>query len=341
MPAEMGPVISAVDEYGDQRYAEGAASRQAEVDALVTQRNDLLTKVVDAEGQRDDVQAAYDAHMAGTHPVTPPPEPDPEPPTPTRQVILGMSAFPNVWDERLAQVGANGINARRIFADLSKGPRDKENLIRKAIADGMIPVLSYKGTPTPANTAALRAFLTSLDTLVTATYWHEPHGDMTPAEFRTRSRVFLDGVQAPNVEVGPILNGWLLDNRVADWTSYTDAALMRDWDFIGVDTYSEGTVAAPSSTLLTGRAIPKMLPWLTAQGHPDKKILVGEFNGQTEAAIKYAGEQILSVPNVWIACLWNVDHPISDTNPALKFNALAGARLAAFRATKADPRVLQ
>ncbi|WP_294567643.1 hypothetical protein [uncultured Arthrobacter sp.] len=63
--ADMGSVLSAVDEYGDQRFAEGAASRQAEVDALEAR------------------VAEYDAHMAEAHPVTPPPDPEPDPePTP-------------------------------------------------------------------------------------------------------------------------------------------------------------------------------------------------------------------------------------------------------------------
>lgn len=36
MTADMGPLMSAADEYGDQRFAEGVASRQAEVDDLAS-----------------------------------------------------------------------------------------------------------------------------------------------------------------------------------------------------------------------------------------------------------------------------------------------------------------
>lgn len=331
--ADMGRLIAEAEAYGREQYAEGAASRQADVDAVM----ERLGEVID---EREALRAEYDAHMQ-THVVTPPPpDPEPEPePEPAAKVIIGMSALPDSWAARLAEVGPEAIGARRIFCNLTATGRDKETLIRRAIADGMIPVLSYKGTPTTANTAALKAFLVSLNTTVAATFHHEPHGDMTPAEFRARSRVFLDGVKAPNVKVGPILNGWLLDNRVADWTSYTDAGLLRDWDFLGVDTYSEGTVAAPSTSLLCGRAIPKVRAWLKDQGHPDKPQLVGEFNGQTVAAINHAATQILADPHMWIACLWNVDHAISDKDPALKFNKLTGDRLQAFKTLKADKRV--
>lgn len=258
--------------------------------------------------------------------------------TSTRQVVVGMSASPETWNARLAEVGSTGIKARRIFCQLDSSGRHQESLIRKAIADGMIPVLSWK-VPSVATLisggydswlANLRAFLVSLDVEVTATFWHEPHGNMTPAEFRAGSQRFLDRVKAPKVKVGPILNGWLLDNRVADWTSYTSPALLNGWDFLGLDTYSEGTVAAPSTTLLCGRAIPKAATWLAQQGHGDMPIVIGEYNGQIEAAIKYAGEQILAVPNVWIACVWNMDH-----ESPLKYNVLTGSRLTAFKATKA------
>ena len=190
------------------------------------------------------------------------------------------------------------------------------SLIRQAIADGMTPVVSYK-VPNPTTMAnggydawlvTLRNQLDALDTPVTATYWHEPHGDMTPAEFRAGSLKFVNLVDSPDIAVGPILNGWLLDRRVDDFASYTDSTLLNKWEFVGVDSYQEGTASDPSTTLLPARAVPKTAAWLDTQGFPDKKILLGEYNGFTGSAIEQAGEYILSTPELWIGNVWNVDH---------------------------------
>jgi hypothetical protein len=56
----MGPVISAVDEYGDVRFAEGAASRQSEVDAAKAEAEA-------AHGKYLAVKAEYDEHMSEPH----------------------------------------------------------------------------------------------------------------------------------------------------------------------------------------------------------------------------------------------------------------------------------
>lgn len=82
---EPTPVVTvdAALAHGAERYAEGAASRQAEVDALVRQRNDLSGQLGDAtaaaheaQGQLRTLRSEYDAHMATDHPVAPPPEPE-------------------------------------------------------------------------------------------------------------------------------------------------------------------------------------------------------------------------------------------------------------------------
>lgn len=311
--ADMGRLISEADAYGDTRYAEGQESRQGEVDAL--------TKTL------ADLRAEYDAHMQG-HVVVPPPEPEPEPPT--RTTILGMSSPAPDWNTRLGQVGKEGITARRIFANLTADGRDQANLIAAAIAAKMLPVISYKGTPTAANLAALKAYLTSLKVPVIAVWHHEPHGDMTPAEFRAGSRTFLDGIKAPNIQVGPFLNGWLLDRRVTDFASYTDAGLLRDWSFVGIDTYEAGTIDAPSDPKPAAR-IPLLVKWLESVGHKGKPTAVGEYNGYSAATITAAGEAILAEPSMFLGCMWN-----STTG---KGHILEGERLAAFKRTKADPRV--
>ena len=278
-------------------------------------------------------------------PVTPSPDTSFPPAARVTAKVIGMSAPANLWDTRISEVVADGVKARRIFADLSASGSSQLPLIRRAIADGMIPVISYKA-PNPATLAnggydswlaTLRTQLNGLDAPVTATYWHEPHGDMTPAEFRAGSQRFLELVKAPNVAVGPILNGWLLDNLSAttraNFQDYTSPALLDAWDFVGVDSYQEGTASAPNSSLLPARAVPRLAAWLDAQGFPDKKIVLGEYNGFTAQAIAQAGEWILSTPELWIASVWNVDHTT--------FSALTGDRITAYQKTKADPRALR
>ncbi len=288
-------------------------------------------------------------------PVTPPPVPPVTPPVtppatsfPPASItakIIGMSAPVDKWDARIKEVGANGVRSRRIFADLSAAGSSQLPLIRKAIADGMVPVISYK-VPDPTTLAnggydawlvTLRAQLTGLGAPVTATYWHEPHGDMTPALFRAGSQRFLDRVQTPGVAVGPILNGWLMDNMKAttraNFAEYTSPALLAAWDFVGVDSYQSGTAAAPNNAQLPARAVPQLATWLDGQGFPDKKIVLGEYNGFTAAAIKQAGEWILSTPELWIGNVWNTDHTT--------FSVLSGDRITAFQGTKADPRAMR
>ena len=263
------------------------------------------------------------------------------PTTPITPKVIGMSAPVDTWSARVAEVGAAGLRSRRIFATLSSDGRNQSKIIGQTVAAGMIPVISYK---VPSFTTlnqggydkwltATRNYLSSLGVQVTATYWHEPHGDMTPAEFRTGSARFLSLVKAPNVAVGPILNGWLLDRQVSTFASYTSPALLAGWDFVGVDSYQAGTASSPSTTLLPARAVPQTAAWLDTQGFGDKPIVLGEYNGFTGAAMQQAGEWILSTPELWIANVWNTDHTT--------FSVLTGDRLAAYRATKADARAMR
>ena len=57
--------------------------------------------------------------------------------------------------------------------------------------------------------------------------WHEPHGDMTPEQFRKASDRFFDFMDDKDIAVGPIMNGWLLDSQVSTFASYTDANLLN------------------------------------------------------------------------------------------------------------------
>lgn len=323
--ADMGRLISEADAYGDERFDEGKRSRQGEVDGLQQQvaasaqlLDEAHTSLGRLDAQLEDLQARYDAHMA-THVAAP---------APTR---IGMSSgSASLWPQRLAEVGAAGITARRIFSDDVANPGQRDGQIRDAIAAGMLPVLSYKGVPTVANVAALRTYLTSLPGPVTVTYFHEPRGDLAPDVFRARSKVFA-AVAAPTVRVGPILNGWLLDTpaRRDEFASFMNAELLDAWDFVGVDTYE-------TLGMVPGDRIPLLVDLLESTGHGDMPIVVGEYNGKSGGSIAQSGETFLSTPQVEVACVWNA----TGTGSA-EATPLEGARLAAFKATKADPRALK
>jgi hypothetical protein len=204
----------------------------------------------------------------------------------------------------------------------------------------MTPVISYK-VPNPATLAnggydtwlaTLRTQLNDLNAPVTATFWHEPHGNMDPAVFRAASLKFFHGVDSPDIAVGPILNGWLLDRRVADFASYTDANLLDKWEFVAVDSYQSGTSTNPGS-YMPARAIPLLENWMDSVGHPNTPLGVGEYNGFSAKAIADAGEILLSTPEVWFGLAWN-----SSGGP---YAPLTGDRITAFQNTKADPRAMR
>lgn len=254
--------------------------------------------------------------------------------------VIGMSVPEDLWALRVSEVGAQGLTARRIFATLSSTGSSQLPLIRRTIADGMMPVVSYK-VPDPAVMAAggydawlrtLRSQLDALDAPLTATYWHEPRGDMDPAVFRAGSLRFLDLVDSADVAIGPILNGWLLDRRVDEFASYTDATLLNRWEFVAVDSYQTGTASSPGD-LMPARAVPLLARWMDTMGHPDKALGVGEYNGYTAQAVAEAGEALLSTPELWFGLVWN--------NEGATSTPLVGDRITAFQRTKADARAAQ
>lgn len=254
--------------------------------------------------------------------------------------IVGMSAPASLWSQRVKEVGSCGVEARRVFASLQSNGKSQSTVIEQARSAGMMPVISYK-VPSVATLLnggydswlkATRTYLASLDIPVTVTFWHEPHGDMDPADFRAGSQRFLDLMKSsttPQIKVGPILNGWLLDNKVSTFTSYTSTSLLTQWDFVAVDSYQNGSAAQPG-TRMPARAIPLLASWMDQQGFPDKPIGLGEYNGFTAAAIKAAGEALLSTPEAWFGLAWNSEGG--------SHAPLTGDRITAFQATKADAR---
>jgi hypothetical protein len=214
--------------------------------------------------------------------------------------------------------------------------------VEDALSAGMIPVLSYKvggnidaalagSYDTGIRTAAAR--LQGYDETIAVTFWHEPNPDIPGEKFTALHRRYLPLMQGGKVHVGPILNGWLLDNQRDVFEKYIADDLLALWSFVGMDVYQAGTETAPKHPY-PGERVAPLLDVLADRGVPDMPIVIGEYNGWTAEAIAQSGETFLATDTMWMALMFNSD-------VGNKGRVLTGDRLAAFKATKADPRVIQ
>lgn len=251
--------------------------------------------------------------------------------------LIGMSAPADVWHRRVRQVG-RGLGARRIYADLADGPDSQLKLVEQAHDAGLLPVVSYKvgGDAAGAvngryNAVAERAAarLASYRLATAVSFWHEPYGDLTGAEYVAASKQLLPAFRRGRLKVGPILNGWLLDNQEGEFGSYCPDDLFDLWDWFGIDTYESGTRTEPGDRKPAER-VTALSSYLKARGHRGMPIGVAEYNGYSARSVADMGEALLSTRNVWFGCLWN-----STGGRGWK---LSGDRLTAFRDTLADPR---
>jgi hypothetical protein len=253
-----------------------------------------------------------------------------------------MSSPNKDWSTRLSQVGPAGITARRIFINpLDSAGSAQGDIIRDAFQANLMPVISFK-VPNPGSPSQYTTHVDNLCKKVqaygkpaTITFAHEPNPDMTGPVFVAANELFAPIVHKySNLTFGPFLNGWLLDNKVSTFTTYSSKKLLAGgnggWDWMGIDTYESGTIDSPGK-IKPAERIPKLVTWLKGQGYGDKPIGIGEYNGYSGATIQAAGEAILSTPTVWFGMMWN-----ATTG---KGYVLEGERLAAFKKTKADPRV--
>jgi hypothetical protein len=268
-------------------------------------------------------------------PTTAPPTTPTPTPVGTGAPMIGMSAMQ--WAQRLSEVGP-GVSARRIFADLGAGASSQIKLVEEAHAAGMLPIISYKvggdvaGAVSGKYNAVAQQAAAQLDSygLPTAvTFWHEPYGDMSGADYAAASRQILPIFKRGELRVGPILNGWLLDNQLATFASFCPDDLFELWDWVGMDTYESGTASAPGSAKPAPR-IPALAKFLSSSGYPDMPLGVGEYNGWSATSIADVGTALLSTPNVWFGCVWNNTGGIGEV--------LTGDRLTAYKNTLADPR---
>ena len=261
-------------------------------------------------------------------------------------LTAALSLIRHGWDvtvleraSEFTEVGA-GLKARRIFADLAGGASSQIKLVEQAHAAGMLPVISYKVGGDAAGAAAGRfnavaeqaaAKLASYGKPTAVTFWHEPYGDMTGEQYAAASRQLLPIFKRGELRVGPILNGWLLDNKLDTFGSFCPDDLFDVWDWFGIDTYESGTITNPGDEKPADR-IPALVSYLQSRGQ-DLPIGVGEYNGYSAETIAAAGAALLGTPNVWFGCMWNATEG--------KGHTLEGERLEAFRQTLADARVAQ
>jgi hypothetical protein len=252
-----------------------------------------------------------------------------------------MSAPVRYWDQRVREVGA-GLGARRIFADLANGATSQLRLVEQAHAAGMLPVISYKvggdvnGAVSGrfnAVAAEAAARLAAYGKPTAVTFWHEPHGNLTPAQYVAASKQILPQFKRGALRVGPILNGFLLERQLSTFEAYAPDEMLGLWDWFGIDSYQPGTMSSPNTSVMPVDRLYKLNKWLAAKGRSTMPVGVGEYNGFSAAAIQGMGEGLLSSPNTWFGCVWNVDEA--------RAGILTGDRLAAFKGTLADPRAAE
>lgn len=264
---------------------------------------------------------------------------------------VGMSAPANLWSTRVNEVGP-GLLARRIFADHTSGGTDQSGLIEDALADGMLPIVSYKGIPSNAQVTAAANYLGSLGEPIAVLSWHEPRNDTalgsTIAAQQTQW-LALQHQASPifkaksNLSYGPIANGFLVStaNGRTELLGWLPNAELNDpdlWDWIGVDQYQAGPdVLGNTNRPWAGDRIRDWANWLhNTRGHPEYRMLIGEYNGWTGASVADAGEALLSDPTWWCFCVFNSVG--GAKGEPLTHDPQYGDRLGAFQGTLNDPR---
>lgn len=269
------------------------------------------------------------------------------PPTTTRQI--GMSSPVGQFDQRLGEVGANGITARRIFAQTlpDSGMR---SIVQDAVDAGMTPVVSYKlpsfSTTTLNNggyDAAITAeanFLNGLGVQVYATIWHEPSPDVSGSNFQAIHRRLAPLLKKTRVKVGPILNTWVLDNpnNYAQFDGYVADDLIANgvWEFFGYDSYQSGdrpSEGTPGNNDLSTR-MATINAKIAAHGGANLPQVIGEYNAYELDNLNAIQNTIAANDKIAIACVFNSD-------VGSKGLVLTGSMLSSFKAFKSSSKFKQ
>jgi|GEM_PF-1100449 len=244
---------------------------------------------------------------------------------------FGMSAPPDKWSQRLAEVGPANIKYRRIFFQAFG---DNLSKVSDALNAGMIPILSWKtGNYSWAQigAGAADADLYSLVSRLNAipgpkilVVHHEPMGDGTPADYVAMQQRALPILGTANqASVGVIANGWWWS---AQNQGYTDAEIAQ-WiptsvknvsDFIAADFYQDANLGEDGSVKAA-----RMAAWARRTGGVSA-LGVGEFNGFTAVAITNLMNVVKSDSLYKWAAVWN-------SGPTGLGTPLEGDRLKAFQ----------
>jgi hypothetical protein len=255
-------------------------------------------------------------------------------PTSSTSGKFGMSTPVANWDQRLAEVGGPAvIKYRRVYYTSFT---DSLTLVKKSVADGMIPIISFKTgryswsqVASGAADADLQTMIKNLNAIPGEKFvaiHHEPASDGTEADWSAMQLHALPIIKngAAKVSVGVIGNGWwwssrsngLSDAEIAKWLP---SNLIAICDVVGADTYEDEGLKEDGSV-----KIANMVAWSKRVGGV-KAIGIGEWNGLTAASITRTMNVIKSEPLVKWAAVWNS----ADSGVGLY---LSGDRLDAFRA---------
>lgn len=259
------------------------------------------------------------------------------------QVIIGMSAAPAEWKQRLAETGP--VGARRLYGKLDDAQQALQ-LARSEIAAGRLPILSFKVPGDDWIGAAAGRYDGQLSTIVRAlaampgrsvvAIHHEPTGDGTPAAYAAMQRHMLPIIAAPrNVDAAVVVNGFwwseqqqrLTDAEIAEWLP---ADVLKVTEIVAADTYQGGKPDNPGED--AGVKIRDLSAWARRVGV--MRLGIAEYNGLTAEALTNAGAAILADDRYDFGICFNSDR----NNRAGVHWLLVGNRLAAFRNTLAQAK---
>lgn len=272
--------------------------------------------------------------------------------------ILGWHAEISKRDDKLDALvgGLTGIKAYRVYGSgISTNGQDQASQLTWCHQNNLMPIMSYKTRTNGfslqqvingALDSRVQAAATYLNSFGKTTYValdHEPYDDFLKdgdqvAEYRAIQERLLPIFGAkPNLRVGPILHGFLLDNqslRAERFDSFISQTLFDNvYDFFGIDSYQTGTAANPGPINPGSRMTP-LRNVMTSFGNSSMPLLIGEFNAWEADVLDSAMNVMLNAPTLEVMCMWD--------RVAVNGAELTGERKAVYEDYKNnDPRILR
>lgn len=202
----LGPVLSAVTDYGDARYAEGkgdgriqgASDRQAEIDALTGDVAKYVSRVADMTTLIADLQRRLATHEK-------------------HRITVGGTTGSNGDPTPLeTKAGAIYGNRRTFWSSSAKHTASSIATAKADLAQGRVPLLSYKVGDWAAVVAGghdtwatkLAADLAALGGTIRVAIHHEPEGDGDIATWTRMQERLAPIFAAAGIEFWICLTGW-------------------------------------------------------------------------------------------------------------------------------------